>query len=264
MRSRVYGRLGGYIIGDFFRLFATKWGWAIIGLAALIGGLAWGLTSHQVAYVQGNQGAYNQGAYQMGLTNIGYIIFQQADTSNYYVLEPNKFTQEDINLTPIIDGQYSRFNFIASTDSTYVDLYDKTTGVTISYAHPIEKITFYEMDGHNPVTYTTADYSDNPNGYTINNWPYASPLMLAGALCAGIMFFFIAKDRKRLHLAKAAELAALEARPSIFARELGQGTISTPPQPYVGVNQYPQSIPGSSQYPQSLPGSETSNPYQPR
>lgn len=259
MRSRVYGRLGGYIIGDFFRLFATKWGWAIIGLVALIGGLAWGLTSHQIAYVQGNQGAY-----QIDQTNIGYILLQQMGTSNYYVLEPNKFTQEDINLTPILDGQYPIFTFIASTDSTYVDLYDKTTGVTISYAHPIEKITFYEKDGHNPVTYTTADYSGNPNGYTINNWPYAGPLMLAGALGAGIMFFFIAKDRKRLRLAKAAELAALESRPSIFARELGQGTVSAPSQPYVGINQYPQGMQDSGQYPQSLPGPEASNPYQPR
>lgn len=259
MRSRVYGRLGGYIIGDFFRLFATKWGWAIIGLVALIGGLAWGLTSHQIAYVQGNQGKY-----QMDLTNAGVILFQQVNTSNYYVLEPAKFTQEDINLIPIENGQYSRFNFIASTDSIYLDAYDRTTGVTISYAHPIEKVTFYDKNGQNPVTYTTADYSGNPNGYTINNWPYASPLMLAGALCAGIMFFFIAKDRKRLRLAKAAELAALEARPSIFARELGQGTVSTPPQPYVGVNQYPQGMQGFEQHPQSLSGSEASNPYQPR
>ena len=216
-RRNVRGSVG--LVRTVFALLTSKWGWTTIGFVLLIGGLIWGLNSHQVAYLQGNQGQY-----RLITTNGGIVLFQQENTSNYYVMDPGNFTQADINLNPIENGQFSRFNFAASTDTVYVDVYISSTGTTVSYAHPIEKITFYDQNGQNPVTYTTADYSGNPNGRTINNWPQASLLMLVGALCAGIMLFFIVNGRKRQKLAIAAERVAIEARPSPFARELGQST----------------------------------------
>src|SRR5258708_1026146 len=130
-RRNVRGSVG--LVRTVFALLTSKWGWTTIGFVLLIGGLIWGLNSHQVAYLQGNQGQY-----RLITTNGGIVLFQQENTSNYYVMDPGNFTQADINLNPIENGQFSRFNFAASTDTVYVDVYHTSTATTVRYHHPIE------------------------------------------------------------------------------------------------------------------------------
>jgi len=227
-------------------LIATKWGWLVIGIGLLVGGLIWGLNSHQASYMHSD----SQTKYDVSTgTTSGNTYINVDETDNYYVAFSIDFIvpQDTIN-------RATSYTFIARTDtSTLNPPLHLSDGTTIDSAHKIEKLVFYDQQNNVLATYTTAEYASNPNGYDDNNWPYASLLMLAGVLCAGTMLFFIVNGRKYQKLALAAERAALEARPSIFARELDQGTTQTAQQPYEGIGQYPQS---------ASPSTQVSRPYQ--
>ena len=209
-------------------LFINPWSRAILGLCILAGGLIWGLSSHQVAYVQGGQGSYQTFLSE----DNSFIVFQQGSTDNYYVMRIPDYSPAVDSATVLQDMHAaSSFNFIASTDFLKVDSFIRGSGAYVGQAHPIEKIVFYGVGQQNPLTYINVEYSGNPNGYMINNWPYASPLMLAGALCIVLSLLFERRAQKRKKLAAAAELAALEARPSPFARELGESSGQFPQKP---------------------------------
>lgn len=199
-------------------LVTTSLGWLIIGIGLLIGSLAWGLSSHQVAYAQGGQGFYH--VFPSDGNDI--LLFQQDDTDNYYVMKITDYTPFVDPATILNDMRVANaFNFVASTDEVVVN-FQIINGPFVPTAHPIEKVTFVDPRGLNRVTYTAATYSGNPNGYTINNWPHASLLLLAGAVCTSGALFFLVRGRRRRKLAKATELAELAAMPSPYARELGE------------------------------------------
>lgn len=201
-------------------LVTTSVGWIIIGTGLLIGGLIWGLNSHTVAYVQGGQGLYH--AYLSD--DNGFILFQQEGTDKYYVMHIPDYTPFVDTATILSDMHSSNaFSFIASTNVVTINAQIRGTGTFVNTAHPIEKVVFYSPNHQSSLTYVNAEYSGNPNGYTINNWPYASLLIAAGALCIGGGLFFILRRRHRQKQDRAAQLAALETAPSPFARELGEG-----------------------------------------
>ncbi len=215
-------------------LVTTSLGWVVIGVGLLVGGLIWGMNSHQVSYVQGGHDHY-----QAFLTqDNGYIIFQQVNTDNYYVMHIPDYSPA-IDTATILDDMHSAgdFSFIASTDSMRVGAYVESTGQHIDTGHPIEKVAFYGASHLNSLTYTNADYSGDPTGKTINYWLYAGILMLAGVLCAGNGLLFFARGKQRRKEAAAAERARLESMPSPFARELG-ATASA--EAYQGAEQYSQ------------------------
>lgn len=197
-------------------LVITGMGWMIIGTGLLIGGLIWGLNSHQVSY----QNSQTDASYHIGSgTQTGNIYINADGSSDYFVAVSGDFNPP-ISQSAITNS--ASISFVARTDTTGVDL-QLSDGTVISAAHPIEKLVFYDKNGNIIASYTTAEYLANPNGYTINNWPYASLLIGAGVLCIGGGFFFILRRRQRQKQDRAAQLAALEAAPSPFARELGEG-----------------------------------------
>jgi hypothetical protein len=200
-------------------LFTNPWGRVILGLCVFTGGLIWGLHSHQVAYVQGGQGVYHTFLSQ----DNGYVLFQQGDTSNYYVMHIPDYSPP-VNTATILNDMRAtgNFSFIASTDLVTVDATVAETGAYVGQAHPIEKVVFYDASQGSSLTYVSSEYSGNPNGYTINTWPYASPLMLAGALCIILSLLFLRRAEERKKQAALAALAEIEARPSPFARELSE------------------------------------------
>lgn len=195
----------------FLAMLTTKWGWALIGIGLLIGGLVWGLNSYQVTYEKGQPGM-NYATY---VGEFGNIYFRSEGSTNYFVARPADFNQEiDTNVfkTP------GTISFIARTDTIKIDA--NLNGTHIQQAHMVEKLVVYDLSGHQLASYMTPEYKANPGGYTVNNWPYASLLMLAGVLVAGIMLFFIIRARQRQKQASAAKRVELENRPSPFAREL--------------------------------------------
>lgn len=221
---RATARLSTGCVSTIFLLVTRVLGWALIGIGLFLGGLIWGLTSHQVSYIQGGQGQY-----QVYVSDdYGFIYLQQGNTNNYYVMHIPDYTPfADPSTILRIMQSHSGINFIARSDSTAANI--ELNGVLVTTAHTIEKITFANSNGQNAVTYTSSDYSGNPNGYTANYWPYAAPLMLVGAICAGSMIFIMLRARRRRLAAAAAEFAAIEARPSPFARELAQDAMNAAP-----------------------------------
>lgn len=211
-------------VGMLFFLVTRIWGWAIIGIILLLGGLIWGLTSRQVSYFQGGQGQYKA----FVSDDNGFIYLEQVGASNYYVMHIPDYSPfaDPTTIQSAVVG-HGRISFIASTASVGANIL--LDGVTVYTAHPIERITFTDSNGQNAVTYTNAEYSGNPNGYVINNWPYAIPLIVIGAICAAIMLFLIFRAKRLRRLAFEAQLAAIDARPSPFARELGHSAIDTAP-----------------------------------
>lgn len=189
-----------------FGLVTTSAGWMLIGVGLFLGGLIWGLNSHQISYVVGDQGAYT-----ISSAENNFYVFRQQMTGNIYVIQDANFRPGpagafDGSATYTVPGD---LRFIASTNTVFV-----AWGVGL--AHPIEKVT---VDG---TTYVSAEYQTYPHGYTINNWPYASPLMLAGLLCLSLAVGFLTRAKKQQKLAAAAKLAKLDALPSPFARELSE------------------------------------------
>lgn len=231
MRMRGKGtELSGFV----FYLLTSTVGWIIIGTGLFTGGLIWGLSSHQVAYVQGGQGIYRTFLSE----DNAFIILQQDGTKNYYVMHSPDYSPS--TATETILGNLTSadsFSFVASTDLVKIDAIVRQTGEFIAHGHPIEKIVLYDTNHQSQQIYTNAEYSGNPDGYSINHWPYASLLMFAGMACTGCSLFFILATRKRKKMAAAAELARIEALPSPFARELGE--MASPPA-YQGIEQYPQ------------------------
>jgi hypothetical protein len=200
-------------------LFTNPWGRVMLGLCMLTGGLIWGLQSHQVTYVQGGQGVYHTFLTQ----DNGYVLFQQDATDNYYVMHIPDYSPPVDTATILNDMRTTgNFSFIASSELVTIDATVVGTGASIGHAHPIEKVVFYDASHQNSLTYVSSEYVRNPNGYTINTWPYASPLMLAGALCIILSLLFLRRSQERKKRAALAELAEIEARPSPFARELAE------------------------------------------
>ena len=138
-------------------------------------------------------------------------MFRQQTTGNLYVIQDTNFRPGPAGA---FDGSATYtvpedLSFIASPDTVFV-------AWSVGLAHPIEKVTF---DG---TTYVSTEYQTYPHGYTINNWPYASPLMLTGVLCIGLSVGFLRRTRKQQKLAAAAKQEELDDIPSPFARELGE------------------------------------------
>lgn len=214
---RVRGRPESAFIRFFLVLVATTGGWILLGSVLLVGGLVWGLNSHQVTYIQGGQGNYQIYVSE----DNSFLCFQQGTTNNYYVMMLKDYPQAlDLGTIQNDIQAHNRFTFTASTESTQLNSEVKGSGAFISSALPIEQITFYNNQGANPITYTSTRFAGNPNGYAVNNWPFAGPMALAGAIGAGAALYILISKRRRLKLAQAKELTELEARPSPFAREL--------------------------------------------
>lgn len=73
-------RASAGLVRAIFGLVTTSAGWIIIDSSLLLGGLIWGLNSHQVSYIAGNQGIYIALAYD------GVSTFRQQETGDLYVI----------------------------------------------------------------------------------------------------------------------------------------------------------------------------------
>lgn len=197
-------------------LVTTSVGLIVIGVGLVVGGLIWGLNSRQAVY----QTYSITPNYQMSQGTVSGNVYIKVDGSNDY------FAAFLYDFTPVINpddlDKTAEISFIARTDTSTLNPPLATNGTTITAAHKIEQLVFYDQNGKIIRTYNSTEYLANPNGYNANYWPYASLLMSAGVLCAGSALFFLTRSRQRKKLAVAAELARLEAMPSPFERELGE------------------------------------------
>ena len=231
-------------------LLGRRWALIACGVVLVIAGLIWGAAgSHQVSYENSLQNV----SYHTGSGSQSGNIYINADgSSDYFVALKGNFNppiaQSDIDNSTSI-------SFVARTDTTSIDL--DVNGTTISEAHPIEKLVFYDKNGTVLATHITAEYTANPNGFYDNEWLKAIWLIVIG-LILGAAAFLYPMLRKQPQRSASLHAAAVGAQPS------------PPYQPYQPPNPYGQAYQGPQQYPQVPPyppqqpgyGQPGDNPYQ--
>lgn len=220
-------------------LLTRRWGLIIVGAILVIGGLVWGITSHQVAYQNSQQGAN----YHLATgTQSGNLYINADGSSDYFAAFKGDFNppiaQSDIDNSASI-------NFVARTDTSTLDPALNTDTGTVNDAHKIEKIVFFDKSGNVMATYTTAEYNANPNGFYDNEWLKSIWLVLVGLLMGGAALLY--------------PMLAKKPQPNASFNIGAAGA-----QPYAQPYQGPQSYQQPGQYPQQQPayGQPAGNPYQ--
>ncbi|HEY3993992.1 MAG TPA: hypothetical protein VGM01_14085, partial [Ktedonobacteraceae bacterium] len=144
-----------------------NWFAFVVGIACLIGGLAWGLIgSHQVGYENSQQGA----TYRIGTGTTSDNVYIHADGSDEYFVAFSGDFSPSISQSDI-DNSVS-LSFVARTDTSDISL--DVNGTTINQAHKIEKLVFADKNGSTMATYTTAEYNANPNSVYVSTWSNAA------------------------------------------------------------------------------------------
>jgi uncharacterized membrane protein len=223
-------------------LVTRRWGLIIIGAILVIAGVVWGVTSHQVSYTSSNDNA----KYDIGKGEQSGNVYIHVDNSDeYYAAFASDFTvpQSDIDNSVSI-------SFIARSDTSSLDPnLNAPDGTTISDAHKIEKLVFYDNNGKIMDTFTTSEYNANPNGFYENNWLKSIWLAIAGVIVLLLALFVPMFSRKQ---------------PATASFSIGQ----QPQQPYGQPGPQPQQPYGQEyqspqQYPQyGQPGNPSQQPPQ--
>lgn len=223
----------------------------VIGIILLLVGLVWGLaSSHQVSYVS----SHDNVTYRIGVgTDSGNVYIHADGSSEYFVALKGDFSpaiaQSDIDNSTSI-------SFIARTDTTSINL--DANGTTIDEAHKIEKLVFYDKNGGTMATYTTSEYTANPNGVSTNSWSSAIWVVILGVLLLIGGIIGAARRRKTAFSIGNAGVPPYQPVPPGYPP--AQPGAYPPPQPGAyppQQNPYGQAYQGPGQYPP--PGN---NPYQ--
>lgn len=234
-------------------LLRRSWGWLVVGIIMVIGGLIWGLTSHQVTYANSQQNA----SYHIAIGESTGNVYINADgSSDYFAAFSGDFspaiTQSDIDNSTAI-------SFIARTDtSTLNPALNAPNGSTVNDAHKVEKLVFYDKNGNIQKTFTTAEYLANPNGFNDNEWLKAIWLVLGGLVVTILSIVSMARNR-RVSTNTGFSINAPGALPYQQVPPVQQ------PNPYAPTtppNPYGQEYQGPAQYPQPTPYAPPQAPAQ--
>jgi hypothetical protein len=260
-------------------LVSRRWGLIVLGIALVLAGLIWGVVgTKQINYVTGQKevryaNAQQAGNYHIGTgTESGNTYVYADGSSDYYVALSGDFNppiaKSDIDNSDSV-------SFIARSDTTDVNV--TINGNDITSAHKIEKLVFYDDKGNITATYTTSEYTANPNGISENAWLKSIWLLLAGLIIAGAALI-IPRVIKTPQPSTSFNIGAAGAQPFQQPNPYGQppqqpGAFQQPnpygqppqqPAAYPQQDPYQQAYQGPGQYPQSPPAYPPagSNPYQ--
>jgi hypothetical protein len=248
-------------------LLTNRWGLLIVGAVLLIGGLVWGLSSHQVSYIQINNASPD--AYGLGTgESSGNLYINAKGSDDYYVGFASDFqvSSDDLSKT-------ASFSIIARNDTSELDPpLNADDGSTISDAHKIEQLVLKDQNGNVINTFTTSEFLANPNGLDENNWLKAIWLVLLGLIVAGAALIYPLISKKP-QVGASFNIGAggiqqpyqqpqqFGQQPQQFGQQPPQYGQPQPPQygqPQYGQPQsqpdpYAQSYQGPDQYPQNPP-----------
>jgi len=241
-------------------LLTNRWGLTIVGLALLIGGLIWGFSSHQVHYIQINNASPD--TYDLGTgESSGNLYINVKGSDNYYVGFASDFTVSSDDLS-----NTASFSMIARDDTSSLDPpLNADDGSTIDDAHKIEQLVLKDQNGSVIHTYTTTEFTANPNGLDENNWLKAIWLVLIGLIVAGAALI-LPMVMKRPQVGTSFNMGTGGAQPyqqpyqPQQPYQQPQQPYQPQQQPYQQPPQYPQpsdpygqSYQGPQQYPQNPP-----------
>lgn len=260
-----------------YTLTRRPWGWLIIGIALVIGGLIWGLTSHQVSYQNSSQ----NGTFSWGIgESTGNVYIHPDGSADYFVAFSGSFnqaiTEDDMNNSVGL-------SYVARTDTSSLDpAYDPPDGPTVNDAHKIEKLVLYDKNGNVQETFTTAEYRDNPNGFNDNEWLKAIWLVLGGLVVTILSIIFMARGRGAvaknsfsINAAGAVPYQPGMQAPNPYGQPQAPYTPPAPGTPYgqpqapytppvPPSNPYGQAYQGPGQYPAQAPTYPPQPPYPPQ
>jgi hypothetical protein len=167
-----------------------RWLWLIPGIALFVVGIIVGLSSHQIVYQKSSQGT----AYQIYIGSLGNIYLNADGSADYFIAR-----KEDFNPpidTTTVDSAAS-VDFVARADTVSVNA--KIESATISDAHPIEQLTFYDGSGQALTSYTTSEYTAylaDPASHSYQNqWPLGAGLIIIGILIDGMILLVLLSRR---------------------------------------------------------------------
>jgi len=235
-------------------LLRSVWGRIIVGALLIVIGLVVGATSQQVSYIQSSATTTYEAA--VGKTS-GNLYLHVSGSDDYYVGFNSDFTVPQDVLS-----KFATMSFIARSDTSTLDpALNAPDGTTVNDAHKIEKITFKDNSGAVLGTYTTAEYTANPNGVYNNKWPIGLLVALLGAIILVVPFLWLML-RKRKQTDMGFSAAANNFQPQ---QPYGQ----QPPYGQPAGNPYPpqqQPYPQAAPYPPQQPpyGQPAGNPYPPQ
>lgn len=217
-------------------LLTRRWGLIVLGSLLALGGLGYGASSHQVAYQTLHQG----GSFRFFAVEGGtdYILLN----ATYYVINEN-------DVSPAFDGSaFGRNNNLTlgslayRTDSRSIDV-KLTDGTELQgTAYTVEQFVVTDTSGSNQQTYTTAEFTQNPNGFYENDWVGGMGLLVVGLTVAGLAFFIPrlrGKNKTQRGLNTAQAGMPMGTQPQVHPYQ----------QPYQGPVPYPQYQPQSYQTP---------------
>jgi hypothetical protein len=217
-------------------LLTRRWGLMVLGLLLAFGGLVFGANSHQIAYQTLHQGGRFRFIAVEGGTD--YILLN----ATYYVINEN-------NVSPAFDGPaFGRNNNLTlssityRTDSSSIDV-KLTDGTELQgTAYTAEQFVVIDTSGSNHQTYTTAEFTQNPNGFYENDWLGGMGLLVGGLTIAGLAYFIPrlrGKNKTQRGWSTAPAGLPMGIQPQVHPYQ----------QPYQGPVSYPQYQPQSYQTP---------------
>ncbi len=232
------------------------WVLMVAGLLVAIVGGVYGIFSHSVIYRIVNKDVIAHLLVGDSSSPDHADSLQMEHDNNLYVFNTSTFS-------PTIGGKSfgdgSSVSFIYRTDSTtYIDIRSKNTSTHLTgNAYTIEQITVLDSNGQKQTTFSSAEYTQHPNGFYQNNWPIGGVLLALGLVIFALgLIIPLLRGRKT-------PPAALEDAPSIPLST--QPSPILPQPPYSNPGQYPpqsqQSYPGLLQ-PSPIPQQLYANPGQ--
>jgi hypothetical protein len=161
----------------------------VLGASLLIGGIIYGVTSHNIVYSQAPQGRYrvhemDNGAYyiQPDGTHTYYIINRMSDFIPFF--DPNTFDQNKY-FTALTYQSDSPQNISFDTH----DDNDIPIGHESGTGYPLVHIALGDTPHHTRASYSTAEYNQHPSGFYENRWLGSAPYIGVGLLV--LLFTFV-------------------------------------------------------------------------
>ena len=228
-----------YLIVRLLRLLLTRrWGWMVLGVVVAGIGVALGASSHQVKYQPITNGNFTPYVVEGGTDYL-----QTSDGSTYYVIKESDLSPHFDGNT-IFGGNQKTFAILTRSDTEDVDVQLTDGTHLLGTGYRVERIAQVDpTTGQFMQIYSTAEYTQNPNGFYENNWAGGIGLIVLGLLSVGLGLFAprIFKNRRL----KASAPAPVMMGNSGQAMPYQQGNAYQQPpnpymQPYAGPSQYPQ------------------------
>ncbi len=160
-----------------------------------------------------------------------------------------------------IDNSAS-IGFVARTDT--FDPNVEVNGTTIDNAHKIEKLVFYDKNGGVMSTYTTSEYTSNPNGVYAGTWSESIWAIVAGVVLALAGIVQVTRKRNTSFSIGSAGAPPYQPVPPAYpGAQPGAAYPNVPPAPYPPANPYGQPANPYGRPAEQYPQNPYNNPYQP-